>query len=60
LFQLPTVTEDIIKQYLDLHDQDLQRKISDLYHAKFIRSIRSSYANDKTYISSRVSVTVGL
>ena len=49
------MTEDIIKQYLDLHDQDLQQKISDLYHAKFIRSIRSSHANDKTYISSRVS-----
>jgi len=47
--------EDMVRQYLDLHDQQLQKKISDLYYGKFIRHVRYSCCDAKTYISSRIS-----
>jgi len=53
--QMPRVTDAMIKDYLSVHEQDLRQKIPDLYYGKFLRSVRSTTVDTKTYICSRVS-----
>ena len=50
MLQIPDVTEEKIKDYLQLFDQDLGKKPQDMYHAKFLRSIRYCGQHTDTFI----------
>lgn len=55
IFQLPSVTEEQVKSYLKLFDQQLRDNSVDMYRGKFLRSIRFSADTDFTFVCGRVS-----
>ncbi|KAK2165493.1 hypothetical protein LSH36_49g01012 [Paralvinella palmiformis] len=53
--QMPTVTEEQVKIYMDLYGQDLKENSKATYKAKFLRSIRLASQKENVYICGRVS-----
>ncbi|KAK2157802.1 hypothetical protein LSH36_184g03020 [Paralvinella palmiformis] len=53
--QIPTVTEEQVKIYMDLYGQDLKENSKVMYKAKFLRSIRLASQKENVYICGRVS-----
>ena len=53
--RLPDLTEDKVKTYLALFDQELRENAKSMYYDQFLQSIRAGYEDDDTYIVGRVS-----
>ncbi|KAK2143126.1 hypothetical protein LSH36_874g00015 [Paralvinella palmiformis] len=53
--QMPTVTEEQVKIYMDLYGQDLKENSKAMYTSKFLRSIRLASQKENVYICGRVS-----
>ncbi|KAK2151940.1 hypothetical protein LSH36_345g03019 [Paralvinella palmiformis] len=52
---MPTVTEEQVKIYMDLYGQDLKENSKAMYKAKFLCSIRLASQKENVYICGRVS-----
>ncbi|KAK2146399.1 hypothetical protein LSH36_611g03050 [Paralvinella palmiformis] len=48
--QMPTVTEEQVKIYMDLYGQDLKENRKAMYKTKFLRSIRLASQKENVYI----------
>ena len=55
ILQIPTVTEEQVKVYLQLFNQELREKCKSMYYAKFLQSIRFVKVTDFVFICGRVS-----
>ena len=55
ILQVPEITESAVKAYLDLFDQDLRSKPKDMYHGKFLRTIRIATDGTHGYVKGQVS-----
>lgn len=53
--RLPDLTEDKVKTYLSLFNQELRENAKSMYHDQFLQSIRVGYDDEDTYIVGRVS-----